>query len=118
MFFSKRAFNALSNSSRCSSDNSFVLLFVMLVSSLLGTEGQVPCPALAYLQRIDLIESYINGISLSSFLIINAKSSPSLFPLLAHRLAYPNSEFPASLVLRYLPLGRRRLHLCSKPLTN
>ena len=30
-----------------------------------------------------------------SSLIISAKSSPSLFPLLTHRLIYPGSEFPA-----------------------
>lgn len=29
------------------------------------------------------------------FIIISAKSSPSLFPLLTHRSAYPNSGFPA-----------------------
>src|SRR6202158_2729393 len=35
MFFSKRAFNALSSSSRCSGDNSFLLLLVLFILLLL-----------------------------------------------------------------------------------
>src|SRR5690625_6710367 len=71
-----------------------------------------------YSGNAPIIESYIDGISLSSFLIISAISSPSLFPLLAHRLAYLYSEFLALLVLRYLPLERRRLHLGSNLVMN
>src|ERR1043166_3036030 len=34
MFFSKRSFSALSSSSRCSGDNSFLLLFMLFISWL------------------------------------------------------------------------------------
>src|SRR5437773_4753045 len=47
MFFSKRAFNALSSSSRCSRDNSFLLrlmLFILLLQArrLTLTRGYLP----------------------------------------------------------------------------
>src|SRR5438552_9691079 len=45
MFFSKRAFNALSSSSRCSGDNSFLLLlmfFILLLQTHRLTGGYLP----------------------------------------------------------------------------
>src|SRR2546428_13535158 len=45
MFFSKRAFNALSSSSRCSGDNSFLLLlmfFILLLQAHRLTGGYLP----------------------------------------------------------------------------
>src|SRR5699024_6764477 len=71
-----------------------------------------------YSGNATIIECYINGISSSSFLIISTKSSPSLFSLLAYLLVYLNSEFSVSLVLRYLPLVRRRLLLLSNLVMN
>src|SRR5262245_15317695 len=52
MFFSKRAFSALSNSSRCAGDNSFLLLFMFFIFFLQGASANTPAPLQCSIQIV------------------------------------------------------------------
>src|SRR5438046_1809443 len=54
IFFSKRTFNALSSSSRCTGDNSFLLLLMWVILLLQAHRPRVPCVHSTSLCRLPL----------------------------------------------------------------
>src|SRR6266513_1748505 len=84
MFFSKRAFNALSSSSRCSGDKSFLLL--LMVRALVAL--MVVASRVSYLLLRCALAWFFFGLSLSSYQF--AVSTP----FGVHRPVHPRSPSP------------------------
>lgn len=81
----------MSNRERENFEDDIVLLY--RITGLVFLKFQDYC---RFYKKTPILLYFIYRISVSLFLIIiSVKSYPSLFPLLTHRSAYPNSEFPA-----------------------